>query len=262
MNKHLHFSYIILGLCLLGLLGCKSGRGLIGKKEKVVSWKHTLEKTETERVQFQTLAISGKANVAFPSQNLSMGLSYRLNMIKDSLIWIRISKLGIEGIRALITRDSIFVIDRTNNLYHVSNFQLAEKFTGLQGDFGMIQDLLLGNLHLVPPVDELKVEKKQTNPLIVTGEKSGTLFKYLIDSRLHKLTSMEAFNPIKGLHSVVTYGDFEAHGRTRMPLKTHIQVLAPDTLELEFQHRRVEINPERFSIKFNVPRSYERVEYN
>ncbi|GEM_PF-2136437 len=262
MNKHLFSRYLIV-LCLsLTLATCKSTKGLFADKDAKNSLKQALAKVEAERVDYESVAIVGRANVEVPSQKLKVGLSYRLNMYADSLIWLRISKLGIEGARILITKDSIFAIDRANNQIHVSDFSLAEKYTGLSADFEILEDLFLGNLHLIPAYNSMGLDNKNDNIHIFNGRKSDTDFSYAINQSLQKLIAMEVIKLGDSLHTKVSYSNFEKYGGTQMPQRTEIEIIAPEPMKIEFNHRRVDINPERISFKFNMPRSYERVVYD
>lgn len=252
----------ILLLCALSASACKSGRGLLGNNIGKSSWKQTLAQVETEAFRYESLRMSGKADIKVPGKQVNMNLSYRIQILPDSLIWIRASKLGIEGLRALITRDSIFVIDRTQNQYHVSDLSLAEKYTGLIGNFDLLEDLLVGNLHLIPDRGSLKGDRKARNPQVIRGSKAGTDFSYAIDAKLLKLLFMTAENPMRGLSSKLSYSDFERHGSGLMPQTTRIDVIQPEAMSITFSSRRVEVNPDRLSFSFNVPRNYDKVVYD
>lgn len=263
MKNHLFSRYLMLALCsLLVFPACKSGKGLIGKKDPQRAMKETLAKVEAERVQYETISISGRANVNAPTQNLKIGISYRINMHADSLIWMRVTKFGLEGIRALVTKDSIFVVDRTNNQVHISDFSLAEEYTGLKADLKILQDLMLGNLHLIPNVNSMRAAKKEGNTETFAGMKAGTAFNYQIDQTIRKLLMLEAVNTAQKLHSKTTYSNFEPYGNTQMPQQTTIKVISPDEMILDFRHRKVEINPDQISFKFRIPGGYERVVYD
>lgn len=262
MNKHLYSRYLIIVLSIFIISSCKSGKGLIGKKDPNRATREMLTNISAERVQYETISINGRANIDASKQGLKIGVSYRMSMYADSLIWLRISKFGLEGMRALVTKDSIFVIDRTNNQVHISDFSLAEEYTGLKADLGILQDLFLGNLNVIPGINNMQANGKEGDLTTVTGAKAGTQFNYKVDDQLKKLIVMEAINVAQKLHSQTTYSDFESYGNTQMPQATKIQVIAPDEMTLDFKHRKVEVNPAKISFKFSIPESYERVVYD
>jgi hypothetical protein len=159
----------------------------------------------------------------------------------------------------MITRDSVFVIDRSRNVYQRSDYTPARTLTGLDADLGLLQDLLVGNLHLLLEAEQLEIDEKNANPRVFTGATNGTALAYAIDQQNNKLVRLEAENPEQALHSVITYEDFDPQGKTQMPGTGKIRVLSPNDIRIEFRHSRVEINPERFSTSFKVPDHYERV---
>jgi len=71
--------------------------------------------------------------------------SISLRMKKDSIIWMSISKLGIEGARVLITKDSVKFFNRMENKYFRGDFTFISKLLNTQLDFEMVQSLLVGN---------------------------------------------------------------------------------------------------------------------
>jgi len=53
------------------------------------------------RVNVETLEGDGTARIDTKDENLSF--SFKLRMIKDSVIWFQLKKLGLEGVRAMAT---------------------------------------------------------------------------------------------------------------------------------------------------------------
>src|SRR5205814_9312530 len=69
-----------------------------------------------------------------------------LRMFKDSIIWIDIHAfLGIEALKALITRDSVKILDKQNKLYTGRSIEFLQEVSALPVDLSTLQDLLIGN---------------------------------------------------------------------------------------------------------------------
>ena len=177
-------------------------------------------------------------------------------MANDSLMVLRISKI-IELARVMITRDSIYVKNSLDETLTVAGFELAEEYTGLQADFGLLQDLLLGNFHPLP--QNLDYAGKQGDLLIFQGTESGTKFSYEINQAMRKLVRMQANQPQDSLSSTVDYSDFQEVDGQTLPARLSIEVLSDQDLSIGFQHRKIQINPNRISFAFPVPDHYERV---
>lgn len=253
---HTRTFFMILLTGIFALQACKSSKIAQEGDSPRKGWRYTLAQSEQERLDFQTLTLSGKAEVKVPAQSSRISANYRINMAKDSLIWIRLSKFGIEAMRVLITPDSIWVLDKLSNRLEVADFSLAEEYTGLEADFSTLQDLILGNLYVVP--DNLTPEKKKGNPQVFTGSKEGMAFRYSIDTDLYKVLEIDAQNPARDQHSTIQYENFEPTANTQIPTRGTITVIAPAATSFRFNHTKVELNPSKISFKFNVPDDYER----
>jgi hypothetical protein len=89
---------------------------------------------------------SGKADVDYTSDGKGTGFNIKLQMYKDSLIWISVTgPLDIEGARALITKDSVKIINKLQREYILTSISYLQEKTGLPLDLKTMQDLLIGN---------------------------------------------------------------------------------------------------------------------
>lgn len=64
---------------------------------------------------------------------------------KDSAIWMIVTKLGIEGARVLVTKDSVKFIDQLKNKYFKGDYAYINKMLQSELDFEMLQCVLIGN---------------------------------------------------------------------------------------------------------------------
>lgn len=243
---------------LIALIGFQSCKGLKkgGGQDVQKAWKTVLSNAEKESLDFKTLSLSGKAQLNIESMNLNnMGVSYRVSIEKDKRIWIRVSKI-IEAARILATPDSLYVLDKINRRYIACDYSLAEEMTGLKMDFGVMQDLILGNFNPIP---------EDLSPGLITekvqdfgGSAAGTNFTYKIDQQSFKVQKIQATNEALKQHTEITYGEFVEKGNTLMPQNTHIEMLSPEEVSIDLNHRKVEINPSDASFNFKVPSGYAR----
>ncbi len=63
---------------------------------------------------------------------------------KDSIIFITISKMGIEGARLVLEKDSVKYINHLNQTYYWGTYRIFEYILGCKIDFSMIESLFLG----------------------------------------------------------------------------------------------------------------------
>src|SRR4030095_8865201 len=80
----------------------------------------------------------------------SDGKDYEFNAFvrleKDKRIWISINALlGIEAFRALITPDSVKVLDKFDKSYQLRSVSYLQEISHLPFEFSTLQSILLGN---------------------------------------------------------------------------------------------------------------------
>jgi hypothetical protein len=73
--------------------------------------------------------------------------------LRDSAIWLNVKKFGIEGVRVLITPDSVYAINRIEQTYAIMPLEKVLIDYGAPGDFGMLERLLLGSAWFFPNMD-------------------------------------------------------------------------------------------------------------
>lgn len=85
-------------------------------------------------------------------------LSGQIRMRNDSLVWVSITAtLGIEVLRAKVSNDSIWVINRIEKTYLTEPLDTLSKQLGMPLSLPLIQTLLLDNNEGVPPVENQEV---------------------------------------------------------------------------------------------------------
>ena len=217
-----------------------------------------LKKAEKEVLKYETLSISGRARVEMPEMDISgMSATYRISMMKDDRILIRISKI-IEVFRILATRDSVYVMDKLNHNMIVCDYQLVEKMIGIEASYDLLHDLLTGNFHPVP--GKLVLASNEDQAKMFTGSKANISFTYFINPEIHKVTKILAKQAASGAQTELNYDQFESYGETMMPMSGSASVQTSGGFNLDFTHRRVNINPENLSFDFNVPDNYARMD--
>ncbi len=97
--------------------------------------------------EFNFKYLSSKANVSYTDKSGSAtDFDINLRLKYDSIVWISITPLlGIEVARVLITRDSVFILDRLHKTFQKRDFAYFEDLLRTNVDFNMIQSVIVGN---------------------------------------------------------------------------------------------------------------------
>ncbi|MEZ4685643.1 MAG: DUF4292 domain-containing protein [Bacteroidia bacterium] len=244
-----------LGLAFSLMAGCKSTKE--ATSERRLGAAATLTAALSNKVLPDYAMITGRADAGMGDQ--SLGFSYRIHLKKDEMIWIKVTKFGFEGARALIRPDSVFVINRLDKSYTATDYSMVKEFTGLDADFGLIQDMLFGNFHPIPKTTDLQVENKKSNPLRYVGEASGYRFGYDIESSRKRLVGMQARHSSKAEFMELLYTAFDDVSKKQsVAVKGELIVGMPDTARVAFHHTKVDLSPGELSFKFSVPDSYQK----
>lgn len=69
-----------------------------------------------------------------------------VRILKDSIIWLSISKMGIEGVRVLLTPSKVSFIDRLHRQYMTTDYSYLNQKFHLELNFYLIQSILMNQL--------------------------------------------------------------------------------------------------------------------
>ena len=134
-------------LSLLILSSCKNRKALATeeplKNRSAASLTNKLEKNE---FLFDWIGMKLSTDLELKDQSESFKSNLRIR--NDSLIWVSISPaLGVEMIRMQISLDSVKYVSKVpnNKHYYLGDFTSIEDFLGVDADYFMLQDLLVGN---------------------------------------------------------------------------------------------------------------------
>ena len=180
-----------------------------------------------------------------------------IRMKKDSVIWISLTGLlGIEGVRAIVTKDSIKVMNKLKKEIQYRTVAYLQELTQLPFDFYTLQDLLLGN-----PIyfSNNIVSFKQTDNQMQI-QSVGKLFKQLltIDTTNNQIlhTKLDDVHEERNRTAEITFGDYD-NGKGKMFSKDRqITVTEKSKLDIHLDVKQYDFDqPQTFP--FNIPKNYE-----
>lgn len=204
--------------------------------------------------------MDAKAKVDFDNGYMSMGATANIRLRKDSVLWIAVKKLGFEVGRALITPDSVFVLDRLNNEAVLKDIGYLAKLYNIPADFQILQSMLLGNpLFFMTRGFEAESEE-QTYHLY--GEQDGMESHYWLNGQELNLQRMH-FNDLRNRRQIQM--SFEDYGQNSEDQKfSYLRNLEVDSREtgkvaIGIRFSQVEFNVPK-NIRFEIPDRYTRVD--
>jgi hypothetical protein len=213
-------------------------------------------------IDFRFLTAKSKISFKSPNQDID-NANINIRVRKDSLIWLSVSKLGIEAVRGLITRDSITIIDKIHKEYSVYDFPTLSKQFNFEMNFSLLQALIVGNLPL-PKRPAQKIKNERDYLLLRQSEGKVLVENYIgeQDRKLKKLMVTE--QPTKNTLRL-DYDDFTSLNSFLFPYTSLVTLDYQSRADGQFyqtllriKHNKVELVDKNPGFPFTIPASYQR----
>jgi hypothetical protein len=207
-----------------------------------------------KQVTFNTFSGKAKTKLVINNDDNDCTLNIRVN--RDQKIWVSITAIaGLEVARALITPDSILVVNRFQNLYLKKPFSYINRFAGRQVNFKTLQAILVGNAIGELLKEDAKFTPEGTNTGI-TGDLQGMVFKLLLGPDL-KVTQTNLANKSAGQTLQVVNRVFIQADSRVVPSQIDITSNAPGNKVLaNLRYTTVEFD-RVLEYPFSIPKSYQ-----
>ncbi|WP_421941550.1 DUF4292 domain-containing protein [Pedobacter sp.] len=208
----------------------------------------------SKQLKFTTLSAKAKATLDLDGKSNDVTMNLR---IKDKeTIWVSITALGgmAEVARALITPDSIKIINRLSSTYLNKPFSYIYKFTNKQVNFNTLQSILTGNA-----IDDFMTEKSDLKQAAgvwaLSGSKEDLDYRLLFNT-LFKVTETNLNDAKNGQALKVTYGEYQKLNDYLFPSTLEINTLSKaKKINISMQFTKIDGNvPVEFP--FTVPKRF------
>jgi hypothetical protein len=183
---------------------------------------------------------------------------------KDSIIWLNVSVLGISGARALITQESITVLDLVRKTYSQSDYATLSRRYGMPVSFSLIQAILLGNL----PLGTVPYQARREGNFWVLRQAVGPVrADSYVQPDDRRVRRFEAAQDLTNHTLRLLFGELTAvpGSPVALPFSTSLALTLqtalagqPNQTTIELRHQRVELTDEPQTFPFSIPASYER----
>jgi len=219
--------------------------------------RETYSKVMANRINFTTF--SGKIDVDYED---AAGKKYNVNahlrMYKDSAIWISITAiLGIEGLRAYITKDSVKLLDKQNKVYTARSVSYLQEMSSLPLTLTSLQDLLIGNPVFLDSTISNYSKAGNTISLLSNGSFFKNLFTIGEADKLPLSSKLDDADGLKNRTCHLTYDDYESKKGVNFPTKRTITVTEKGKLDIKLDFKQYDFN-ETLSFPFNIPKNYKQ----
>lgn len=248
--------YFVLLIMAISFVSCKSTKvGTVDIDRKAIkevgkNWELMAAKV----FPYQWISYRSKLNIDAPTLKISVRLTTHL--IKDSILWASVSKLGIESHRMVLTPDTIKILDRLGNQFIVGSTSQWLQDQGLPLTFDDLQNLWIGS-H--PRYPQKAVDPVVLNPHYEVGwEEEGLNFMYfysILENELIKAIITDTSDQ----SLTVSQSSFNPHEGYALPYDRKYEVEGDEQYTFELSIQDVKVNQPK-SLPFQVPGRYERVD--
>lgn len=223
-----------------------------------------IEEARANVAEIDFTYLTAKSKVSFKSKTQDISnASLSIRVRKDSVIWVSISKVGFEAVRALITRDSVKIMDKLEQQYVVYDFPTLSRQFNFELNYDLLQALIVGNLPLPKrPAQKIKNERDY---LLLRQEAGKVLVENYIgenDRKLKRLMVTE--QPTKNALRL-DYEDFNTLNTFVFPYSSLVTLDYTSQADGQFyqtliriKHNKVELVDKNPGFPFSIPAKYNR----
>lgn len=201
-----------------------------------------------------SMAADGDLEFVSPEESRTLTFSLRARLADSMSVVLR--GYGIVGGRALVTKDSVFVINRLSDQFLLGPLSAADAIVPGASQDGRIARAALG---LLIPERDVDWTLAATDGLYqLTGRLgAGGSRAYTVDPSVWRVTRVVEFDGSGQQVGLHTAGGFEVVDGVVLPREVRLE---GSGTTLEMSHQRLVVNPDDLRIRFTRPEGYEVIE--
>jgi hypothetical protein len=214
-----------------------------------VNAKELIKRVNSVNRSSERLALKGMVRLILEGDNeVSLGISIRVR--KDSLIWASVTApFGIELFRAVITRDSIYYINRTNKTYFIKPITNISELFKKNITFNEIQEIITAT----PKIEEKKYffNKENDDFQLTTKDYMYTVSNFY---RIRKGVLVDEGNSL-----IYTYSNFSFENDFPEQLEITVKSSFQNAFNIKLNYSKVVFDQQQ-QTPFKIPISYVQAE--
>jgi hypothetical protein len=255
------FNSLLAVCCLLAIAGCKARKQvLVTRKPDTVAkavdnkLSSKLAAIRAQQVSFNTFSAKAKTNLDINGNSNDVTLNIRIN--RDKKIWVSITAiLGVEVARAIITPDSILMINRLDGVYLKKPFSYVYGYASKQVNYKTLESLLVGNAipELLNENGDLVVANGNTT---LSGSLDDLVYKLVVGAD-NRVTQTNLNNQSQGQSLQVANSTFiQATNRILPSLIDIASIVKDKKIHINLHYTKVDFN-QQLEYPFSIPDRYE-----
>ena len=218
------------------------------------------EELGIDEINFEYLTI--KSKIQFQEASTSKNATALIRLRKDSIIWFNLSgTLGVQGIRGILTLDSVKILNRVDKEYRQLDYDELSKEFNFKIDYFIIQAMVLGEMPKKAQENETITRRKDS---YIIHQTFGDIY---IDNYIsvinNKVTEVNILEASTKNSMTLMYGDFQEFNNQFFPYSSFVSLIHNNEFgELETKvnitHTKVELSNKELNFPFTIPKKYAR----
>lgn len=257
-----------IALCLLVMVSCKARKPIVVIPPPVVTPPVTnktvnpIDAIKAQQLNFNTFAAKASTSLDIDGDKNDVTLNIRI--ARDKKIWVSVVKtvlVDIELARALITPDSILLINKLQRLYTKKPFSFIYTYGGKQFNYKTLESLLIGNA--LPEIlnDKNTIIQNENSNTSLSGSLQNVMYKLLLGPS-KRVTQLNLSNPAEAQNLQVANKEFTQSGNKIVPSQIDIQsAIKSKKIQVNLQYTRIDFD-QQLEYPFSIPESYKPADQN
>lgn len=202
-----------------------------------------------------------KSRIKFLNGDEDLNAQANIRIKNDSIIWLSLSPaIGIEIMRAIITRDSVFVINRLKKEFLVISLDSLSRRLNFTVNYSMLQAALLGNLVL--PRNEDEKIMRDGNYILLHQNTGDISVDNFVNSKSMKIEKVSIMDDTTRNYMNIDYHNFQAIDSVLFAMDNSISLFYTDrnktiNTQIIFSYTKASFSEKKLRFPFNVPNRYE-----
>jgi len=214
--------------------------------------------TEMQKKELQFIDMYARMKVKGHYDGETQSFNAEMRWQKGKQVWMSFSIFGIEGMRIVITRDSMKVIDRLNKRYFLKPFSYINERALLNINFNELENLLLGEMIMANP-NASKVNET-TDQYTITANTDGLVNLATFYRTPFSLKEQSLQYPAVMRNLLATFASFKPLGNTTFAWERYLRA-TDGTREFwaEVDFNEVSLN-KNLSYPFEINTKYKKID--
>jgi len=212
-------------------------------------------------VKFDKESLKANISIKYSGKAELPNLKASLRIVKDSIIWISVSKFSIPLAKVIITQNQVQFYEKLSKTYFIGDFKLIREWIGVELDFSKVQNLFLGEPLLNLNQNKYEVDI-QENEYILEPKKENLIYDILfrIDPDNFKLSREELKTPNQEQSLSIEYKDYINLENSLFPKGFLVKANdGENETKIDINYRNVVFNT-TLRFPFKIPNGYKEIE--